>query len=165
MGAATKGTLAQRVTALVAALGTSWTLALDLDGSTRRPYPTLTPRTRPAGPQPSNADVIGYWEGTARDPLKLSAAEKRTLARDTIDTLNERGVGADLNAGALMLAIGGAWKRLFVDRLTTGRTFPAPSAEWTQRKARLGLSTLHMRASGQLLSAVKRARVIVQRAS
>jgi hypothetical protein len=157
------GTLASRIAALVAALGTSWSLALDLDGSARKPYPTLRPRTGPAPRQSTNLDVIEAWSGTDRDPLKLSTEERRTLARDTIASLE--GSSSTLNAGALMLAIGGAWRRLFVERLTTGRTFPAPSAEWTQRKARLGLSTLHMRASGQLLSAVKRARVIVQRSA
>lgn len=158
------GTLATRIAALVAALGASWSLALDLDGSARKPYPTLRPRTGSAPKQPTNLDVIEAWSGTDRDPLKLSPDEKRALARDTIAALEGK-PAASLNTGALMLAIGGAWRRLLVERLTMGRTFPAPSAEWTQRKARLGLSTLHMRASGQLLSAVKRARVIVQRSA
>lgn len=164
MGATLTGTLAQRVAALVAALGTSWTLALDLDGRPRAAYPTLRPRTGPAPKQSTNLEVIEAWSGTDRDPLKLSLDERRALARDTVAALEGRPV-ATLNTGALMLAIGGAWRRLFVDRLTTGRTFPAPSEAWTRRKARLGLSTIHMRASGQLLSAVKRARVIVQRSA
>jgi len=164
MGATLTGTLAQRVAALVAALGTSWTLALDLDGRPRAAYPTLRPRTGPAPKQSTNLEVIEAWSGTDRDPLKLSLDERRALARDTVAALEGRPV-ATLNTGALMLAIGGAWRRLFVDRLTTGRTFPAPSEAWTRRKARLGLLTIHMRASGQLLSAVKRARVIVQRSA
>lgn len=162
MGAATTGTVATRTAALVAALGTSWTLSLDLDGSARRPYPTLRPRTGPAPRQSTNVEIIDAWEGTSRDPLKLSADDRRRILRDALEAVKGK---PSLNTGALMLLIGGAWRRLFVERLTTGRTFPAPSAEWQRRKAQLGLSLVHMRASGQLLSAVTRARVIVQRAA
>lgn len=158
------GTIASRIAALVAALGTSWTLALDLDAKPRKTYPTVHPRTGPAPTQITNAELMEIYAGTERDPLKLSAAEKAALARSTIASLEGRNPRT-LNTGALMLAIGGAWKRLFVERLTSGRTFPMPSQRWTDRKARLGLSTLPMRASGQLLAAVSRARIIVQRAA
>ncbi len=154
------GGLATRIAALVAALGRSWSLALIIDPRQRKPYPTVKPRTGPAPSQATNVDVLNAWEGTDRDPLKLSQDDRARITRDAIERANGR---ADLNQGALMLLIGGAWRRLFVERLTTGRTFPAPSPEWAARKRRLGLSPVHMRASGQLLSAVQRAQVVTRK--
>lgn len=148
--------VAVRVAALVAALGTSWSLGLTITTSRRVPYPTLRPRRGPLPRTGTNVDVINAWTGTERDPLKLSQAERTAIVADTLSRVGDR---PGLNDGALMLAIGGAWRRLLVERLRTGRTFPAPSLRWTQRKARLGLSTLHMRASGQLLAAIERAPV------
>lgn len=154
------GSLATRIAALVAALGRSWSLALVLDPRQRKPYPTLNPRRAPPAAQSTNVDIINAWEGTDRDPLKLSQDDRARITRDAIERAKGR---ADLNQGALMLLIGGAWRRLLVERLTTGRTFPAPSPEWAARKRRLGLSPVHMRASGQLLSAVQRAQVVTRR--
>lgn len=154
------GSLATRIAALVAALGRSWSLALVLDPGRRKPYPTLRRRRGPAPAQSTNVDILNAWEGTDRDPLKLSQDDRARITRDAIERAKGR---TDLNQGALMLLIGGAWRRLIVERLSTGRTFPAPSPEWAARKRRLRLSPVHMRASGQLLSAVQRAQVVTRR--
>ena len=108
---------------------------------------------------PAVAAVIGTEQepvALADIPLAVRGSHGRKLALLRV-------VAIERVLRALMLLIGGAWRRLIVERLSTGRTFPAPSPEWAARKRRLRLSPVHMRASGQLLSAVQRAQVVTRR--
>jgi hypothetical protein len=149
-----------RVTALVMTLGDEWSVAFQFDQKARRPYPTLRPRTKAAPAQIANAELLEIYRGTPRDLLKLTRRDRASVLRESLERLGDR---ESLNRGALMLAIAGSYKRHIVERAETGERVPQASAAWLARKRRLGLALTPMRASGQLLGALRRAQIVLQR--
>ena len=151
--------LRARLASFAASLGDTWTAAVTLPTEPRQPYPTLRERTRPLKTQSTNADVLRVYDGTPRDVFRLSDADREAIVRDA---LAAAGDGFVDNPGAHMMRIAGAWRRRVVAKLR-GAELPAPSARWTERKGRLGLSTLAMNASGQLARALERSQLTIHR--
>jgi hypothetical protein len=153
----------RQLVGLAQSFGEQWSAAVQFTDEPRRPYPTLTPRLRPAGPQPTTLQVIEGLRGQGRDVFALDETDRAEITRDALARLEGRALGAEgLNTGAIMLSLGAAWKRRVVARVEAG-AFKAPSAKWTERKVRLGLDARALNASHQTLDALRRANLTVHR--
>jgi len=153
-----------RLASLAQSLGESWSAALRFRDEQRKPYPTLMPRLRAPGPQPTNLAVIEALKASGRDVFALDEADRAAIVRDGLSTLDgklldDRGA---LNSGSIMLLLGGAWRRRIVARLEAG-AFKQPSQAWTERKIRLGLDARPLNASHQLVGAIRSAQITVHR--
>lgn len=144
--------LAAKLRDLADGLGREWSIELRLSAEPRDPYPTLRPRTRPAGAQPTNADVA-----LANPWLAEMTPTAQDRVREALADAWRRGIH---NGGALMMVAAHTWKRVLVDRATGALAdvrAPSNSAAWAGRKARLGLSPAAGQASGQLARALEAA--------
>lgn len=148
--------------AAVAGLGKVWTASIVMSTARRQPYPTLHPRKRPAGAQPTNGEVLKYLEESGRVIFTLTATMRANVLRETMADIKRRGL-KNLNASALRLLVAGHWRREVLARWREGRGIKRPSEAWRRRKVRLGLEPGPARASNQLLHAVEKARLIVER--
>jgi hypothetical protein len=138
--------------AVIDGLGREWEMALALPTGARQPLRTLKPRTGPAGPQPTNAEVIDHLARADRDPFELRDADRAELARDFVARYRQ-----GLRGAALYTAIASGWRSLVVARMRAGTAAPPVSAVWAACKARLGYPTTSSVASGQLVRAVESA--------
>jgi hypothetical protein len=150
--------LAAKAREIAEGLGRSWSVELLMPAEPRDPYPTLRPRTRPAGLQPTNADValanpwLSEKTPTADDRVRAALADAW-----------RRGIH---NGGALMMVAAHAWKRVLVDRATNALVdvrAPSNSSAWAERKQRLGLTPAAGQASGQLALALEAATPVARK--
>lgn len=137
------------IDAKVAELGKQWTVELDLPATPREPYPTLRPRTRPAGPQPTNARVIDHLAAMGRDVFALTEADRQALTSALVGRYRD-----GLRGAALYATIASSWRDRVVERMRAGTAAPDVSPGWAARKARLGFPTTSSIASGQLARAL-----------
>lgn len=149
---------ASRLREIAENLGRTWSAELLMPAAPRDPLPTLRPRTRPAGQQPTNADValanpwLAEMTPTAEDRVHAALADAW-----------RRGIH---NGGALMLIAAQAWKRVLVDRATNALVdvrAPSNSSAWAERKQRLGLTPAAGQASGQLARALEAATPVARK--
>lgn len=154
--------LKARIEGVAAEWGTRWGVVLSMQDGPRRPYPTLRARKGPAPAQPTNTQLLGYLAGMRRDVLPATPTLKDALTY----ALRIRFEGGATHGGVIptapqvMLAMGWAYQKWVVSRLDhegADLSMPENSAAWTARKAKLGLSTTKLKASGQLLAALKKA--------
>jgi len=133
-------------------LGHTWEVSLALPTAERQPLKTIEPRTKPAGPQPTNAQVIDHLARMGRDPFEVTTADRAALARDLVGRYRQ-----GLRGAALYTAIASGWRGRLVERMRRGAAAPPVSPEWAARKARLGYPTTSSVASGQLVRAIESA--------
>lgn len=138
--------------ATIDGMGREWEVALALSTAARQPLRTIEPRTAPAGPQPTNAEVIDHLARAGRDPFELRAGDRAELARGLVGSFR-----AGLRGAALYAAIASGWRGLVVRRMRAGTAAPPVSRAWAERKARLGYPTTSSVASGQLVRAIESA--------
>lgn len=141
-----------KVHAVIDGLGREWTVDLDLGAGARQPYRTLNPRTKPAGPQPTNGQVVDHLAAAGRDPFALTPADRAELARDLVARFR-----AGLRGAALYATAASGWRDRVVARMRAGTAADAVSPAWAERKARLGYPTTSSVASGQLVRAISAA--------
>lgn len=140
----------KRVRDLVASLGAGWSYALAMPAAPREPYGNERSTQ-------TNAEVARHqpwlFEPSPEMLRAIAMGMRPVLARG-------------FNVGAAKLAGGSAWRSHLMAR-AEGRTLdvrpPPITADWRERKARLGLNPNPGRASGQLLRAIKSARVELSR--
>lgn len=137
------------INAVIDGLGREWEVALALPTSARQPLRTLEPRSGPAGPQPTNAEVIDHLARAGRDPFELRDADRAELARDLVGRYRQ-----GLRGAALYTAIASGWRSRVAARMRAGTAAPPVSAVWAARKAKLGYPTTSSVASGQLVRAI-----------
>lgn len=142
----------------IADLGKGWTLELDLPAAPREPYRTLRPRTKPPGPQPTNAEVIDHLARLRRDVFALTEADRAALVALLVGQYRN-----GLRGAALWTALGSAWRGRVVARMRDGTSAPPVSPAWAARKARLGYPVTPSIASEQLARAIGGALVRVRK--
>lgn len=140
------------IDAKVAELGKQWSVELDLPATPRAPYPTLRPRTRPPGPQPTNSQVIDHLAGMGRDVFALTEADRQALTSSLVGRYRD-----GLRGAALYVTIASSWRDRVVERMRSGATADPVSPGWAARKTRLGFPTTASIASGQLVRAIQSA--------
>jgi hypothetical protein len=155
----------KRVEALVRDLGSTWTASLALSNTPREPYPTLGQRNRArTAPQPTNSEVIDHLAKGGRDVFTLTPAMRAEILREVLSQVRVRGGLVKLAGAALMVIVATAWRRVVLEhRRRGGDGIAQPGAAWAARKAALGLQPGSLKASGQMLTDVAGAQLIVQR--
>lgn len=142
--------LEQRVRDLAADLGRGWSYSLAMGAETREPY--------------GNERTTQTDAEVARHQPWIFAPSPEML-RAVVDAMRPA-FAHGLNIGAAKLSGAGAYKRHIVAR-AEGRTLdvrpPSITADWRERKVRLGLTPNPGRASGQLARALAGARVELTR--
>lgn len=151
----------QRALRTLDELGTTWTLEVRLSPAPRTPYPTLAPRTSTPRPQ-TNTDVIDGQEQKGLRPFGLTDAMRSEIAAAVRADVRARGLSR-ISGAALATLVASHWRRVVVEHRRRGEGMPTPSARWTARKGRLGLSTDTYVASDQLLTSMAGAQLIVRR--
>lgn len=155
--------LQRRIADAAAELGRGATLAVVMSASPRRPYPTVRPRTRTVT-TPTNGEVFLRLRVNGHGLSEITVQARGRLIRETVESL--RGRGPIPNTGALWLALAGRWRALLIERVETGGGDLAGDTNdprWTAYKARLGLSTQRLQASGQLLAALRSSTVEIRK--
>lgn len=155
--------LQRKVAEAAADLGQRVTLALVLPATTREHYPTVRERPRKGTP-PTNGEVLLLLRVGGHAVTEITVGARGRLIQETVASL--RGRGAIPNAGALWLALGGAWRALVIERLEQGGGdlgSDSNTPAWTRYKATLGLHTGRLQASGQVLAAVNASRVEIRK--
>lgn len=147
---------AAKIAQIAAEWGRQWDVVLALPEVPRRPYPVLRDRTKPAGPQPTNTDVLGFLEAGGRDILAVTPMVRAMTIADTMAALKPDTIP---NAQAVRFTLANAYRRAVIYVAETGAGLKPNTPEWRARKARLGLSTRPGRASSQLLAALKRSMI------
>lgn len=142
-------------------LGARWTLQLRLPTHPRVPYPTVRPRTGSVAAQTS-AEVIEGMEERGIRPFGVTDAMRSEIATAVRADIRARGLQR-LTGAALATLVASHWKRVVIEHRRRGEGVPTPSAAWTERKRRLGLSTQTFIASGQLLADMEAAQIITRR--
>lgn len=136
-------------------------VSFEIVAETRQPYRTLGGGAS-KGSQPTNTEVMAYLAHVKRvDLWKMTPALQRT-----VNEAVKRGLrpGFIPNIKELLTMTGKAYLAAVADRLEQGGgdlRVRGNTAEWTQRKANLGLFTGVLKASGQLVKAIRTARVKV----
>lgn len=161
------------INALVAQFGVTWTIEFALPGGARQPPRTLRPRRGAAPTQPSIAQVI-LWQitGTSRMPARnlfqVTDADRTRIGNDLARRFAPRVLegGPALAAQNLMTAVGYMWRDMVAARYASGGadlTLPALTADYVERKRRLGYPTQIGTMTGQSISALRRAQPIARK--
>ena len=148
--------VAARVAALAADWGRTYDVVLALPDVPRRPYPVLRDRTKPAGPQPTNTQVLGFLAAGGRDMLQVTPMVRSMAVAETLAALR---VDVIPSPQVVRLVLANAYRRAVLYVAETGAGLKPNTPEWRARKQRLGLSTRPGRASSQLLDALKRSQI------
>jgi len=148
--------VAARVAAIAQDWGRTYDVVLAMPEVPRRPYPVLRNRTKPAGPQPTNTEVLGFLEAGGRNLLAVTPMVRSMAVAETLAALRP-----DVIPGpqVVKLVLANAYRRAVLYVAETGAGLKPNTPEWRARKQRLGLSTRPGRASSQLLAALKRSMI------
>lgn len=153
----------RKVAEAAADLGKRYTVGLVMDAAPRKHYPTVRGKPRKGTP-PTNAEVLARLQVHGRDVTEVTVEARGRLIRETLAALPS-GAGRIPTASQLWLSIGARWRALVVERLEReggDLGAPANADDWTRYKGRVGLATTRLRASGQLVAAVRAARVEIR---
>jgi len=161
------------IQSLVQSLGSTWTIEFALPGGPRQPPRTLRPRKHAAPKQPSIAQVA-MWQitGTRRMPARnlfVVTDHDRTMIGNALAQRFAQRVlegGPMLAAQNLMTAAGFLWRDMVAARFAAGGadlTLPPLTADYVERKRRLGYYTGIGTMTGQTISALRRAQPIARK--
>lgn len=153
--------LQRKVAEAAADLGKRYTVGLVMDAAPREHYPTVRGKPRKGTP-PTNAEVLARLQVSGRDVTEVTVEARGRLIRETLAALPRDTIPT---ASQLWLSIGARWRALVVERLEReggDLGAPANADDWTRYKSRVGLAITRLRASGQLVAAVRAARVEIR---
>lgn len=176
--------LEERINSIVAGLGGQYEVLLPLSTAPRKPYKTVGRKsalrragewvrhvTRTSG-LPSNADVLGWFvAGTARQPARNILDVTQGMRQEIVDEV-ERAFYTRASGGSvpsieqLKFPIANAYKRFVLNRFESGGgdlNLAPLSPAWRARKLRLGYPAKIGTASGQLVTAIRKATPVVRR--
>ena len=149
--------LAAQLRTVLEDFGQGWGTQLRLAATARRPYPTLRPRKGSAPRQCTNAELAVILQNNGRDLFRVTSQMRSAIVRQLQERFAQRAIPS---SSQIMMAVGPLYKAWVLERaLHNGADTPMPAntARWTAYKARLGLSTNRVKASGQLAAAIKSA--------